>query len=218
MTKIHENKNVIVLGDGGHASVIIDLLELLNIKDITICTNNLGNNEQYNSLYNYICEAELLSKQYSCGENYLINGLGSVNSLKKRIEIYTKFKKLKFSFINLIHPFSYVSKSARLGDGVQIFAGSILQPNLSVEDNVIINTKVSVDHDCIIKSHVHLAPGVTISGGVTIGAGTHIGTGATVIQGVNIGENCHIGAGCLITEDVPSNSKVRMEMKVKVAQ
>tara|TARA_R110002095_G_scaffold186396_2_gene163623 strand:- start:816 stop:1466 length:651 start_codon:yes stop_codon:yes gene_type:complete len=216
MTISYENKNIIVLGNGGHASVIADLLDELNIKNITICTNDLNNHTVHKSL-NYISEAELVSKKASRDKTYLVNGIGSVNSLRKRIEIYTKFKNLKFSFINIIHPFSYVSKSVRLGDGVQIFAGSILQPNLSVGDNVIINTKVSVDHDCTINNHVHLAPGVTVSGGVTIGAGTHIGTGATLIQGVNIGENCHIGAGCLITEDVISNSKVRTEVKVKMA-
>ena len=48
----------------------------------------------------------------------------------------------------------------------------------SIGANSIVNTRASVDHDCRIGETVHIAPGVTLSGAVTIGDGTHIGTGA----------------------------------------
>ena len=42
---------------------------------------------------------------------------------------------------------------------------------------------------------MHIAPGVTLSGLVTIGDRTHIGTGAAVIQGVSIGRDSLVAAG-----------------------
>ena len=54
---------------------------------------------------------------------------------------------------------------------------------------------------------MHIAPGVTISGGVTIDDCTHIGTGATVIQGVHIGSHVLIGAGAVVVKDIPDNCK-----------
>jgi len=46
----------------------------------------------------------------------------------------------------------------------------------------MINTKSSIDHDCIIKNHTHVEPGVTLSGGVEIGNNILIGACATIIQ------------------------------------
>ena len=87
-------------------------------------------------------------------------------------------------------------------------AGSVIQPGSVIGRNVIINTRTSIDHDCEISDHVHVAPGVTLSGKVKIAAGAHIGTGATVIQGINIGANSMIGAGAVVVSDVAGDSKV----------
>jgi len=87
-------------------------------------------------------------------------------------------------------------------------AGSVIQPGSVIKKNTIINTKVSVDHDCIIGAHVHLAPGVTISGGVCVEDAVHIGTGALVIQGIHIGKKCLIGAGSLVLNNIKEGSTV----------
>lgn len=50
---------------------------------------------------------------------------------------------------------------------------------------------------------MHLAPGVTISGGVQIGSRVHIGTGAVVIQSLGIGQGAVVGAGAVVTRDIP---------------
>jgi UDP-perosamine 4-acetyltransferase len=49
---------------------------------------------------------------------------------------------------------------------------------------------------------VHIAPGVTLSGGVKVGSETHIGTGANIIQYVKIGKGCLVKAGTLLTGDL----------------
>ena len=77
-----------------------------------------------------------------------------------------------------------------------------------IAENSVINTGAVVDHECIIGSHVHVAPGVTLSGGVQVGDGSHIGTGATVIQGVSIGRKALVGAGAVVLKDVPSGARV----------
>ena len=87
-------------------------------------------------------------------------------------------------------------------------AGVVIQPSSMIGRNAIINTRASVDHDCIIGDHVHIAPGVTLSGAVRVEEGAHVGTGCTVIQGVQIGRNSTIGAGSLVLKDVPARTTV----------
>ena len=64
---------------------------------------------------------------------------------------------------------------------------------------------MAIDHDCIIESGVHIAPGSTICGGVSIGKGTLIGAGSVIVPGVTIGEDVVIGAGSTVLEDIPDN-------------
>ena len=49
---------------------------------------------------------------------------------------------------------------------------------------------------------VHVAPGATISGGVTIGHFSMIGVGATIIEGKKIAASCLVGAGATVVRDL----------------
>ncbi len=196
---------VIVIGGGGHAKVLINTLFDLSVNILGFTDCNAGNIDQT------ILEIRALGNddiilQYPTDNIRLVNGLGSTKSTKKRKEIFEYFKKLGYSFATVIHPASVISRDVKISEGAQIMAGAIIQPGSYIGKNTIINTKVSVDHDCSIGDHVHLAPGVTLSGMVKTGSGAHIGTGATVIQGIHIGQNSLIGAGALVLKDVPAGT------------
>ena len=88
------------------------------------------------------------------------------------------------------------------GEGVQLMAGAVIQPNVSIGENTLINTSASIDHDCQIGAHVHIAPGTVLSGNVCVQDETHIGTSATVIQNIKIGTKCTIGAGSVVVKNI----------------
>lgn len=69
----------------------------------------------------------------------------------------------------------------------------------------ILNSGCIVEHQCRIASFVHVAPGVVLCGGVTVGKGSHIGAGSVVKEGITIGENVLIGAGSVLVRDTPDN-------------
>jgi len=202
-------KKVFVLGSGGHAKVLIDCLH--QIKNIQI----LGLLEINSTFYGVEVlgekvignEDEILS-HYSPKDVYLINAIGSVRVSKNRQVVYEKFKKLGYQFLSVIHPTASVASEVRLGEGVQLMAGCTIQPGNQIGVNVIVNTNASVDHDCIIRDHVHIAPGVTCSGSVNIGLSSHIGTGAVIIEGVTIGNYCLIAAGAVVVSNISDGSKV----------
>ncbi|MGE5607178.1 MAG: acetyltransferase [Bacteroidota bacterium] len=199
------NFPVIVLGAGGHAKVLIDILRLRNISILgVVCPKS---NDEYGLNIPWLGEDEILVN-YLNQSIRLVNGIGSVKATLKRREIFEKYKKLGFNFSSVIHPSAVIAADVKLGEGVQIMAGAVLQTGSQIGENTIINTKVSVDHDCIIGAHVHLSPGVTLSGNVYIGNGTHVGTGANIIQGIKIGEGSLVGAGGLVIRDVKSKVTV----------
>ncbi|MEL7564375.1 MAG: acetyltransferase [Dehalobacterium sp.] len=196
------NYPVIVLGMGGHAKVLIDVLRLRKVEVIgftdskkpLILSSSLG--------MKYLGTDDIVLN-YEPNRIQLVNGLGSVGKTEKRRQLFEKFKDRGYSFATLVHPSAIIAFDVALNEGVQVMAGAIIQSGCSIGENTIINTKVSLDHECNVGSHVHLAPGVTVSGGVKIDEGVHIGTGATVIQEVSIGKNSIIGAGALVLDSIP---------------
>ena len=201
------NRPVIIIGGGGHARVLISTLKALRREIIGILHPDtsligqciagicvLGNDDKV--------------KDYATDTIELVNGLGSVSLPEKRKDTYMKFKKDGYSFASVIHPSAIVVDDVKIGEGVQIMAGAILQSGCLIGDNAIINTGAIVDHDCKIGAHVHIAPGSVISGGVEIGEMVHIGTGANVIQGINIQSGSVIGAGAVVIRNVRAATKV----------
>jgi acetyltransferase-like isoleucine patch superfamily enzyme len=70
-------------------------------------------------------------------------------------------------------------------------------------EHVIVNHAASVDHDCVIGSFVHLAPGVRLAGGVTVEEGALVGIGAAALPGVRIGAGTVVGGGAAVVRDLP---------------
>lgn len=194
-------KKLIVIGSGGHAKVLIDAIQSMDLPIAGI----LETQPQYWG--QKILGVEILGNdnfldKVSTQDYLLVNGIGSTGDLKNRKRIFEAFKLKGFTFASVIHPTAWVSKHTQLGEGVQIMAGVVLQPGVAVGDNSIINTNASIDHDSKIGHHVHIAPGTTLSGGVSIGNETHIGSGATIIQGLKIGERALVSAGAVVINDI----------------
>jgi sugar O-acyltransferase (sialic acid O-acetyltransferase NeuD family) len=198
------NKPLIIIGCGGHASVLTDILKLQNRSIL----GYIDDNPLVRSSPRHIIGDNQKILEYHQDEILLVNGIGSVGSTKKREYMFRKFKKLGYTFENMIHPSAIIATNVVLEEGVQIMAGVVIQPGVVIGANSIVNTKASVDHDCIIGEHVHLAPGVTLSGNVHVEKRCHVGTGATVIQGIHIGEAALVGAGALVNKDVKKGVKV----------
>lgn len=106
------------------------------------------------------------------------------------------------------HPTAFLAEDAQIGAGCQILALSAVCATARLGQAVIINTKASVDHDCIIGNGVHIAPGATLAGDVVVGEFAFIGAGAVLLPGIRIGAGAIIGAGAVVTRDVAAGITV----------
>ncbi len=197
---------VIIIGAGGHAKVLLDCLRLQGIKVI-------GALDKFPNLNDERAELPIIGddsaiRAYSSDDVELVNGLGSVGDTHLRTNIFNKFKNLGYHFRQVIHPAATVAGDCVLGEGVQILAGAVVNTGTRIAADSIVNTGAIVDHECSIGGHVHIAPGVTLSGGVQVGDYCHIGTGATIIQGIVIGEKALVAAGAVVVRDVDAGKKV----------
>ena len=199
-----KNKPVILIGSGGHAGVLVEILEANRIKTLGIVDPNKRTGEKYFGLE--VIGNDSIIRQHSPKEIYLVNGLGSLPGVNTRWEISEKFRSLEYKFLSLIHPNASVSRDVKIGEGVQIMNGSIIQHGVTIGKDCILNTGIIVDHNCSIGNYGHLAPGCVLSGGVSIGERVHIGTGSSIIQNIEIGNNVIIAAGSIIHKNINSET------------
>lgn len=199
------SKSLIILGNGGHASVLIEtLLKQEQGYEIIGFTTPIMEDNVFGLVY---LGPDEVIYNYNPQEVNLVLGLGMLGPSSAREKTFKHFKEKGYFFKSIIHPTAIISPSAQLGEGVQIMAGAIVQTGTSIADNTIINTGAIIDHDGQIGAHVHIAPGTKVSGAVKIGNGTHIGTGTTIIQGIHIGEKCLIGAGSVVVKELHHHAK-----------
>ena len=197
----------IVLGAGGHARVLIDALLLQGVFVESVLDADSAKHGTVIFGVQVRGGDGLLSGRET-GSCRLVNGLGSVHQPHLRQSVHERFSSLGYLFATVVHPSAIVSPNAELELGVQVMAGAVVQAGVRIGCGSIINTSSSVDHDCVIGAHCHIAPGAVLSGQVLIGPGSHVGAGAVVIQGVHIGAGCVVGAGAVVLRAVPDGATV----------
>lgn len=197
------NKPVILIGNGGHAAVVTDIL-LQQTRPIIGFTAPEKQKNRFS--VSYLGTDDIIDT-FKPIDIELVLCLGTINVSPVRAQIFNEFKDKGYRFTSVIHQHAFISPHATLGEGVQIMAGSVIETFAEIADNTIINTSSSINHDCRIGKHCHIAPGTTLSGNVTVGDLTHIGTGSTVIQNIQIGSQVLIGAGSLVLRPIKDKSK-----------
>ena len=199
-------EGIIIIGGGGHARVLIDILLGQGKNIIGYTEKNSGHDIGLSAVGCIGNDEDIFN--YCPDKVFLVNGVGSVNSesLKKREYIFKKFTERGYRFPQVISNHAIVSEFANLQDGVQVMANATVQSCVSIGENSIINTGAIIEHDCNIGNNVHIASGAILCGGVSIGNCSHIGAGATIIQSISVGENVLVAAGAVVIRDILSNS------------
>lgn len=202
-----KTQKVIVIGAGGHARVLLDVLERCGVAVAGLTDADAGKHGKLLAGVRILGGDQVLDK-YPPASIMLVNAMGSTESMTLRQKVYERLKSGGYRFLTLVHPSAVVAVDVLLGEGVQVMAGAIIQPGVKIGANSILNTGARVDHDCLIGEHVHLSPGVILSGTVKVGDGTHVGTAAVVVQGLRIGRGCLVAAGAVVTKHVADGKRV----------
>ncbi|WP_053140700.1 acetyltransferase [Pseudomonas sp. MIACH] len=198
----------VILGAGGHAKVLLALLQSMGAVVKGVCdpalahsgiefwrgVRVLGGDEALNGL--------------DPTQVALVNGLGQVIGSDRRMQVFMELTAKGYTFPALLHSAAWIDSTVVLEAGAQIMAGAVIQPDSVIGANTIINTGARVDHDCIIASHVHIAPGAVLCGGVKVATGAFVGAGSTTLQGRSIGENAIVAAGSTLVRDLQAGHLV----------
>ena len=185
-------REYIILGAGGHAAVIADILyksgcSLKGFLDdaVAVGTDVLG--------------SKVIGKIDNCrdySECLFIIGIGE-NHIRKRIA-----GKYSLEYGKAIHPSAIIGQQVEIGCGTVIMGGCVINSRTVIGKNCIVNTRASVDHDNKLGDFVHISPGAVLGGTVFVEDGTHIGIGACVKNNICICNDVIVGAGALVVKNI----------------
>jgi UDP-perosamine 4-acetyltransferase len=193
---------LVLLGAGGHAKVVIDLIRAGNQYEI------MGIVDTDPSPRSVLGAPVIGSDSALPG----LRGQGvqhafvAVGRNETRFRLAELVARNDFELVNAISPSAVIAPSVQLGHGIAAMAGVAVNAESAVSDLAIINTGASVDHDAYIGRCAHIGPGCTLAGNVRIGALAFLGVGVCVIPGVAVGERAVVGAGACVIRDVPSDA------------
>lgn len=200
---------VIGLGAGGHAKVVIEILQFDNqYKFVGLLDRNPELCGKTTMGLEILGDDDQLPILMRRGVEHFFVGVGGTSDLRPRRRVYEFALSQGMKPVSAIHPSATISPSATLGKGLTVMAGAIINAAAKLGDNVIISTGAIVEHDCVIGNHVHIATGATLGGTVRIGEGAHIGIGAVVRQSLRVGAGTVVAAGAVVVKDVPDNVTV----------
>lgn len=200
--KINKEK-IFVFGAGGHAKVLIDVVERQGLFEIAFIVDDDATMKDA-IFYNYRViggRTELLSGSVA-------KGIVAIGCNTTRCSIAAWLKKHGYELVTAVHPSAQLARGASVGAGSVIMAGAVINSDVTIGENVIINTRASIDHDCSIGNGAHIAPGAILCGSVTVADGTFICAGAIVLPNTAIGRHVIVGAGSTVVCDLPDKVTV----------
>lgn len=196
-----------MIGDGGHADVVIALAQACN-REIIGFTSKETVARSFAGEVAFLGNDTVIT-DYSINAIELTIGVGSSDVPSLRNHIYRHWSTMGYRFATLIHPSATTCGNVKFGEGAQVLAHAVVQTKSRIGNNTILNTASVVEHHCVVGDGVHIATRAACCGGVKIGDVSHIGAGAIIIQGVEIGERSLVAAGAVVVRNVPPGKRVR---------
>jgi len=187
-------KPLLLIGCGGHARSLIDLIESTDHWHIH---GLVGLPEQVNTTvlgYPVIgSDDDLTYLRDACPAAVL--AIGQLPDPAPRQRLADQLEQLGFHCPVLVSPHAVVSRHAQLGPGTTVGHGVIVNAAAVVGAHCILNSGALIEHDAQIGDHCHISTGALVNGGVRVGSGSFVGSGAMIREGLELPSQTVIGAG-----------------------
>ncbi|WP_045212502.1 acetyltransferase [Desulfonatronovibrio magnus] len=216
------NKEIILIGAGGHCSSCIDVIEQEGRFRIAGIVDKSGDAEsgkrEAGSAEHGSGKAEVLGYPVIGTDDdlpelrkkfqYALVTVGQIKTPDVRIRLFDRLLEIGFVLPTIVSPLAYVSPHARIGQGTIVMHHALINAGATVGNNCIINSKALVEHDAVIEDHCHISTGVIVNGEARIGSGSFLGSGCRIKEGISLGENCLVGMGISVRKDQPGNARI----------
>ena len=197
-----EKKDIIILGRGGHAKVIIDMIEEENLYNIVGITDIDPEDDKEFFGYPILGNDDVLPAYFNRGVKNIAVGIGGFKDNILRKKLFMMAKDIGFNVPPIIHSSAIVSRRSKIGEGTIVKRGVIIDTDVSIGVNNILELGAIVGHESRIGDHVLLSANVMISAYNVIGNEAFFAVASTIVSGAKVCEGALIGAGAVVVNDI----------------
>ena len=192
-------KNLILVGGGGHCKSVIDVAESAgyNILGILDMPEEVG---KYVLNYKVIGTDEEIP-QYADKAEFIIT-VGFIKNPAIRIRIFNRIKESGGKLATIVASTAHVSRYATVGEGTVVMHQTVVNAGAKIGENCIINTFCNIEHDAVIGDQCHISTGTMVNGDCKIGDSVFIGSQAVLANGIKVGEDIVVGAGSFVRKSI----------------
>ena len=199
---------IVVLGAGGHAKVVIEILEAVGGWKIEGLISDKADPTRTVAGYHIIGGDADWARIIDSGITHAAMGLGGWTDNQARWDLFERAAAAGFQLVSAVHPSAIVSPSVRIGEGSMVSPGAILHAEVEIGRNTIILPGSTIDHETVIGDHVLVATGVTVGAQVEIGNGAFLAISSAVTSRTRIGAGALVAAGAVVIADVEAATTV----------
>lgn len=190
-----EQKNLILVGGGGHCKSVIDVAESAGYTILGILDKPEEVGKQVLA-YKVIGTDDDIPKYVDKAE--FVITVGQIKSSEIRHKIVERIEKAGGRLATIIASDSTVSKYATIGEGTVVLHKCVVNAGAKIGKNCIINTMVNIEHEVEIGDFCHISTGSMVNGMTRVGHDTFIGSGSVLYNCIEVPSSSIIPAGTIV--------------------
>lgn len=193
------NKDLILIGGGGHCKSLIDVAESVGYSIIGVLDlpELVGND----ILSTHVVGTDKDIAAYVDKAVFVI-AVGFIKDPSVRISLYNRVKRAGGHLATIVAATAYVSEYASLGEGTVVLHNAFVNAGAKVGDNVILNSFCDIEHDSVIGNHCHISTGAIVNGDCCVGERCFVGSQSVLVNGVVLGNDILVGAGAVVRNNI----------------
>ena len=194
-----DQKNLILIGGGGHCKSVIDVAESAGYKILGIIDMP---EEVGKSVLGYtVIGTDDDIPQYADKAEFIIT-VGFIKNPSIRVRIFEKVKQAGGKLATIVASTAHVSHYATLGEGTVVMHQTVVNAGAKIGENCIINTFCNIEHDAVIGDQCHISTGAMVNGDCKVGERVFIGSQSVLANGITVGEDIIVGAGSVVRKSI----------------
>ncbi len=199
---LHALRGVVIIGAGGHATVVMDACSASGVDVAAFVDTTTGGSE-----------GMFLGRPLLSGERALPDAVQRYRNHAFFVALGRNMARhawtrglldLGLPIATITHPAAVVSRTATIAAGCFVAAGAVVGPQTLLDHAAIVNTAATIDHHGRLSAGAHLAPGSHLGGSVSVGEYAWVGIGASARDNISIGAAALLGCGAVATASVPA--------------
>lgn len=117
-----------------------------------------------------------------------------------RLRLANSIRALGAQFFTAVHPATYMSLEAVVGDGAVLAANAVVHPDAAVGSHCYIGPGAVVDRDAVVGAGAWISAGAVVGPGARVGARAVLGANSSVGRRAVVGEGVKVEALSFVEE------------------